>query len=144
MTVAAVLERDGHFMLVEELIDGRRVLNQPAGHWERGESLVQACTRETLEECGVAFTPTALVGIYRWAFTRDGNEITFLRFTFAGDVGERNPARALDRDIVATHWLTHAALSARSAEHRSPLVMRSVDDFIAGKRYSLDVLAHLD
>lgn len=144
VTVAAVLEHDGRFLLIEEWSHGRRVLNQPAGHWEPGESLVQACVRETLEECGYAFTPQALVGIYRWRFTRDAEDITFLRFTFCGTVGERDPRRALDAEIITTHWLTAAEVRARAGDHRSPLVTRSIDDYLAGKRFSLDVISHLE
>ena len=138
-TVAAVIERDGLFLLVEEVSNGRRVLNQPAGHLDPGESLVQACVRETLEETGYAFRPQALVGIYRWVYTPADS--TFLRFAFAGEVGALDASRALDREIVCTHWLSREALAARADMHRSPLVMRCVDDYLAGKRFALDVFS---
>lgn len=138
VTVAAVLERGGKFLLVEETIDGRRVLNQPAGHLDPGESLVEACVREVREETCWQFEPTGLVGIYRW-FYRPA-EVTFLRFCFRGNlVKETNAAR--DQQIDALHWLTPAELSARRAEHRSPLVQRCVEDFLAGRYFPLDILS---
>jgi 8-oxo-dGTP pyrophosphatase MutT (NUDIX family) len=138
-TVAAVIERDGRFLLVEEISDGRRVLNQPAGHLDPGESLVEACVRETLEETAYAFEPTSLVGIYRWHYAPADN--TFLRFAFAGSVGNVDASRTLDTEIVATHWLSREDLAARPEMHRSPLVMRCVDDYLAGRRFPLDVFS---
>ena len=138
-TVAAVIERAGKFLFVEEISDGRRVLNQPAGHLDLGESLVEACVRETLEETAYAFEPTSLVGIYRWHYAPADN--TFLRFAFAGKVGNVDAARRLDTEIVATHWLSRDELAARPEMHRSPLVMRCVDDYLAGRRYPLDVFS---
>ena len=138
VTVAAVIERGGRFLLVEERIDGRLVLNQPAGHLDPGESLVAACAREVLEETAHGFTPKYLVGIYRWHYAP--KDITFLRFCFIGNVlGVEN--RPLDKEIVAAHWLTLAELKTRKAEHRSPLVLKCVEDFLAGKRYPLDVFS---
>ena len=138
VTVAAVIERDGKFLFVEELIDGRRVLNQPAGHLDPGESLVAACAREVLEETAHRVTPTALVGVYRWHYA--AKDITFLRFCFTGNVlaVEKRP---LDKEIVATHWLGLDELKSRTVEHRSPLVQRCVEDFLAGRRYPLDLLS---
>lgn len=138
-TVAAVIERDGRFLLVEEVSDGRHVLNQPAGHLDPGESLVEACVRETLEETAHAFEPTSLVGIYRWHYAPAGN--TFLRFAFAGTVGSADPGRSLDAEILATHWLSREDIAARPEMHRSPLVMRCVDDYLAGRRFPLDVFS---
>jgi 8-oxo-dGTP pyrophosphatase MutT (NUDIX family) len=139
VTVAAVIEREGKFLVVEEIADGRRVLNQPAGHLDPGESLVEACARETLEETAHRFTPTTLVGIYRWMYERAG--VTFLRFAFAGRLEGIEEGRALDKEIVAARWLTRAKLAARRAEHRSPLVERCVDDYLAGRRFPLEVLS---
>ena len=139
VTVAAVIERDGRFLLVEEVAGGRRVLNQPAGHLDPGESLVAACVRETLEETAHAFEPRALVGVYRWHHA--SSDSTYLRFAFAGEVGEAEPSRALDKEIVALHWLSVAELRERSPMHRSPLVMRCVDDHLAGRRFPLQVLS---
>lgn len=137
-TVAAVMERDGRFLLVEERIDGRRVLNQPAGHLDPGESLIAACRREVLEETAHRFEPTALVGIYRWHYA--AKDVTFLRFCFAGRI-EGTAERPLDKEIVRLHWLTPAELEARKADHRSPLVQKCVQDFVAGRRFALDILS---
>lgn len=137
-TVAAVIERDGRFLLVEERIEGRLVLNQPAGHLDPGESLIEACRREVLEETAHRFAPAALVGIYRWHYA--ARDVTFLRFCFTGRI-EGIEQRALDREIVRLHWLTPEELFARRAEHRSPLVQRCVDDFRDGRRFPLDVFS---
>ena len=137
-TVAAVVERDGRFLLVEERIDGRMVLNQPAGHLDPGESLVDACRREVLEETAHRFEPTALVGIYRWVYAP--RNITFLRFCFRGRI-EGLEDRPLDRQISALHWLSREELLRRIEQHRSPLVQRCVDDFIAGRQFPLDVFS---
>jgi 8-oxo-dGTP pyrophosphatase MutT (NUDIX family) len=138
VTVAAVVERGGKFLLVEELIDGRRVLNQPAGHLDPDESLIDACRREVLEETAHPFTPTGLVGIYRWHYA--AKDVTFLRFCFRGNVEEAEK-RALDKQILALHWLTPAQLTDRRAEHRSPLVQKCVEDFLAGRHFPLEVLS---
>lgn len=138
-TVAAVIERGGRFLLVEEVSDGRRVLNQPAGHLDPDESLVQACVRETLEESAHLFAPTSLVGIYRWIYAPEN--ATFLRFAFAGELRGVDASRKLDAEIVATHWLSREDLAARADMHRSPLVMRCVDDYLAGRRFPLDVFS---
>ena len=141
VTVAALAEQDGCFLLVEEEIAGRRVLNQPAGHLEPGESLRAAVVRETLEETGRDFTPRGVVGIYRWA--NPGSEQTFLRVCFAGEVGERSPGRELDPAIVDTLWLDPASLRAEPERLRSPMVLRCIDDHRAGRHYPLDVLQDL-
>jgi 8-oxo-dGTP pyrophosphatase MutT (NUDIX family) len=139
VTVAAVIERGGKFLLVEEAIDGRRVLNQPAGHLDPGESLSAACAREVLEETAHRFSPTALVGIYRWHYA--AKDVTFLRFCFSGRIDAVEKERALDKEIVALHWLGIDELKKRKSEHRSPLVQRCVDDFLAGKRYPLELFS---
>ena len=139
VTVAAVLERGGKFLFVEERIDGRLVLNQPAGHLDAGESLVEACRREVLEETAHAFEPRALVGVYRWHYAAE--DVTFLRFCFTGDVAAADPALKLDKEIVRLHWLSLEELKARGAHHRSPLVQKCVDDFLAGRRFPLEVLS---
>jgi 8-oxo-dGTP pyrophosphatase MutT (NUDIX family) len=138
VTVAAVIERGGRFLLVEERIDGRIVLNQPAGHLDPGESLLAACRREVLEETAHRFEPTSLVGIYRWHYA--AREVTFLRFCFSGEI-KGVEDRALDREIVALHWLTEGEVKSRQAEHRSPLVQKCVDDFVGGRHFPLDVLS---
>jgi len=138
VTVAAVIERDGRFLLVEERIDGRIVLNQPAGHLDRGEPLLAACRREVLEETAHRFEPTGLVGIYRWHYA--ARDVTFLRFCFSGEI-RGVEERALDREIVALRWLTEGEVKSRKSEHRSPLVQECVQDFLAGRRVPLDVLS---
>ena len=139
VTVAAVLERGGKFLLVEELVDGRRVLNQPAGHLDPGESLVEACVREVREETLWQFEPTGLVGIYRWHYAPD--DVTFLRFCFRGNLGKEEKKGARDKQILALHWLTPAALTERRAEHRSPLVQKCVEDFLSGRFFPLETLS---
>jgi 8-oxo-dGTP pyrophosphatase MutT (NUDIX family) len=139
VTVAAVIERHGKFLLVQERIDGQLVLNQPAGHLDPGESLVAACTREVLEETAHRFEPTGLVGIYRWRHA--AKDVTFLRFCFHGRVGQADSFGKLDQEIVALHWLTATQLEERRAEHRSPLVQKCVEDFLAGRHYPLEVLS---
>jgi 8-oxo-dGTP pyrophosphatase MutT (NUDIX family) len=140
VTVAAVIEQGGRFLLVEEhTVDGLR-LNNPAGHLDPGESIVQAVVREVLEETACTFTPSHLVGIYLARLQRSGADITYLRFAFAGSVGEPAPGRALDAPIVRTLWLTPAEIEASRERHRSPLLWRCVQDHLAGRRYPLDLL----
>jgi len=139
VTVAAVIERQGKFLLVEERIDGKLVLNQPAGHLDPGESLLDACRREVLEETAQRFEPTGLVGIYRWRHA--AKDVTFLRFCFRGKLGQADSSRSLDQEIVALRWLTPEELKKRAAEHRSPLVQKCVEDFLAGRHYPLEVLS---
>jgi 8-oxo-dGTP pyrophosphatase MutT (NUDIX family) len=139
VTVAAVIERDGRFLFVQERIDGQLVLNQPAGHLDPGESLVAACRREVLEETAHHFEPGALVGVYRWHYA--ARDVTFLRFCFRGKILGREEHRPLDKQIIGVHWLTPAELAARRAEQRSPLVARCVDDFLAGRSFPLEVFS---
>jgi 8-oxo-dGTP pyrophosphatase MutT (NUDIX family) len=145
VTVAALIERDGHFLLVEEdTADGLR-LNNPAGHLDPGESPIQACIREVLEETAHDFTPTAVVGVYlnRFRRTRTGDDITYLRFAFAGQLGTHHGWRALDEGIVRTVWMTPEEIRATRDRHRSPLLLRCLDDYLAGQRFSLN-LVHTD
>jgi 8-oxo-dGTP pyrophosphatase MutT (NUDIX family) len=140
-TVATIVCRDGAFLLVEEETRAGVRLNQPAGHLEAGESLVAAAMRETLEETGYHVAPTALVGIYRWQAPVTG--ATFIRFAFAADVVGHEPDRSLDEGILRALWLSYDDLTASRATHRSPLVMRCVDDFRAGNRRPLDLVTEL-
>ena len=142
VTVAAVIERDGKFLLIEERDGSALVLNQPAGHWEEGETLQAACVRETAEESAYHFTPTMLVGIYRWR--PPPSATTYLRFAFAGRLGERDADRVLDEGIVRTVWLSLDEIKAARSRHRSPLVLRCVEDYLAGRRFALDVLTHFE
>lgn len=141
VTVAAIIERDRHFLLVEEeTSDGIR-FNQPAGHLEPCETLVDAAARETLEEAAFEFSPTALVGMYmsRYLSSRTKQEVTYLRFAFAGDLG-REIDRPLDQGILRKVWMTREELIECESKHRSPLVMRCIDDYLAGKRAPLSVI----
>lgn len=140
VTVAAVVERHGRFLLVQERVARRLVLNQPAGHLEQGESLLQAVAREAREETGHAFAPRAVTGIYLWRGT-DGR--SFLRVAFSGELGPRDAAARLDRSIVRTAWLRRDELAARGGELRSPLVLACVDDYLRGVRYPLELLTHV-
>ena len=138
VTVAAVIQHEGRYLLVEEqTADGIRI-NQPAGHLEPGESILEGAVRETLEETAYGFLPTALVGIYRWQHPTSG--VTYLRFAFCGELGPHRADRPLDRGIVRTLWLTPEQLRSRASSHRSPLVLRCVEDHLAGRRHSLDML----
>ncbi len=141
VTVAAVMERDGRFCLVEEEIDGRLVLNQPAGHWERGETLAHAAAREAREETGYDFAPTHVVGVYGWHLA--AKDVTFLRFAFGGEATGWDPERALDKEIRRVVWMTPEEVRASAPQHRSPLVLACVEDALRGARHPLDLLAHL-
>jgi 8-oxo-dGTP pyrophosphatase MutT (NUDIX family) len=143
VTVAAVVQRDGKFLLVEEETEAGLAFNQPAGHLEEGESLVDAVIREALEETAYHFVPTHLVGIYNWKHP-DKDDKTYLRFAFAGELRGFEPERPLDEGIVAARWLTLDEVKATQARHRSPLILRCIDDMLAGKRYPLDLLVHYD
>ncbi len=141
ITVAAVIERAGRFLLVEERAARRLVLNQPAGHLEDAESLVEAVVREVREETAHHFRPEALVGIYLWRQPATGD--TFLRVAFSGAAEGPDTALQLDREIVRAVWLSREHLAARPNVHRSPLVMRCIDDYLAGCRFPLSLLATL-
>lgn len=139
VTVAAVIEQDGRFLLVEEeAADGLR-LNTPAGHLDPGESPAEGCARETLEETAHHFAPTALIGIYM-ARTRGAEDITYLRFAFTGTLGALEPHRPLDHGIVRTLWMTADEIRASAARHRSPLLLQCVEDYLAGKRHPLELI----
>ena len=142
VTVAAVIEQDGKFLLVEEHTPEGLRLNNPAGHLDPGESPLQGCAREALEETTHTFTPTALVGVYlsRMQRASTGEDVTYLRFAFAGALGEVVPGRSLDRGIVRTVWLTPAEIRASTARHRSPLVLRCIEDHLAGHGFALTLL----
>jgi len=141
VTVASVVERDGRYLLVEEQTRAGLKINQPAGHLESGESLPAAAVRETLEETAWRVAPTALVGIYRWQASDNG--ATFVRFSFAADALEHHAARKLDVGIVRALWLTYEEIAARRNDHRSPLVMRCIDDYRRGQRWPLGLVAEI-
>jgi len=140
VTVAAVVERDGRYLLVEEQTEEGLLFNQPAGHLEPGESLVLGAEREALEETAHEFRATHLVGIYSWR--HPAKDITYLRFAFAGTLGRHHAGRSLDTGIVRAAWLTPDEIRASSQRHRSPLVLRCVEDHLRGVRAPLDLLVH--
>jgi len=138
MTVAAVIEADGRYLVVEEMAEDNRVFNQPAGHLEPGERLVDAVVREVLEEAGAHFVPEHVIGLYRWINPR--NNETHLRVAFAGHLNGSEPGRVLDEPIIAPHWLSYEELVDRREQLRSPLVLGCIDDHLRGRRYPLELL----
>lgn len=138
VTVAAVIERDGRFLLVEEHTDRGRLFNQPAGHLDPGESLVRAVARETLEETACNFEPTGLLGVYQYHSGAD--DVTYIRFAFTGKITGPEAGRPLDTGIIRAVWLTPQEIRRDAARHRSPLVMRCIVDYLAGRRFPLDIL----
>jgi len=142
LTVAAVIEQNGRFLMVEENVEGRIVLNQPAGHVEAGESFIEAVKRETLEETAHYFAPQAVTGIYRW--THPDNGLTFVRHAFCGAVGEPEPDLELDEGILRALWLSPDELLAQPDKLRSPLVMQSIEDYLNGQRYPLKLYRDIE
>ena len=140
-TVAAIIEQNGKFLLVEEQTDRGNRYNQPAGHLEDGESLIQAVMRETMEETAYEFTPEFLLGIYHWKHTH--NDTTYLRFSFIGKVGVHYPMQQLDDGIVQAVWMDIDEMRHKANLMRSPQVLMCVEDYLAGKRYPLQVVTHL-
>ena len=146
VTVAAVIERNGRFLLVEEHTPEGLRLNNPAGHLDPGESPADGCARETLEETTYRFRPTALVGVYLSRFQRPAPEvgtvqdITYLRFAFCGELGEAQAGRTLDTGIVRTLWMSPDEIRASRAQHRSPLLLQCMEDSLAGQRHTLDLI----
>jgi 8-oxo-dGTP pyrophosphatase MutT (NUDIX family) len=146
-TVAAVIERDGRFLLIEEHTPEGLRLNNPAGHLDPGESPQEACVREVLEETAHAFTPTALLGIYYGRFQRpaspnwpQGEDISYMRFAFCGSVGEAIAGRSLDTGIVRTLWMSPDEIRASWERHRSPLLLQCMEDYLAGQRFALEMV----
>lgn len=142
VTVAAIIEKNGRYLLIEEnTLEGLR-LNNPAGHLDPGESPAEGCARETLEETAHSFIPTALVGIYLSRFQRPstGEDITYLRMAFCGEIGKQQPELSLDEGIVRTLWMTPEEVRASSDRHRSPLVLQCIEDHLAGQRFPLNVI----
>jgi len=140
VTVAAVVERDGAFLLVEEQTETGIRYNQPAGHLEAGESLIDAVIRETLEESARDFRPEALLGIYQ--YRQAGRGVTYLRFAFTGTLSEPHPGRPLDSGILQALWMSVAEIRACRERHRNPLLMQCIDDYLAGQRHPLHLLHH--
>ena len=142
VTVAAVIERDGKFLLIEEETERGACFNQPAGHLEPNESLVAGAIRETLEESAYSFSPSALIGVYH--YRHHAKQITYMRFAFTGDVSVHHKERALDTGIIRTVWMSPGEIRNCSDRLRTPLVMRCVEDYLAGRRYPLDLTTHYD
>ncbi len=142
VTVAAIIEHEGRFLMVEEHTPEGLMLNNPAGHLDPAESPLEGVVREALEETARVFTPQALVGIYLSRFTRPatGEDVTYLRFAYGGTVGEPVAGRTLDEGIVRTLWMSPDELRASAARHRSPLVLQCVHDHLAGRRLPLDLV----
>lgn len=143
ITVAAIIEHEQKFLLVEERAEGQVVYNQPAGHWEEGESLIDAAVRETLEETGWEFFPTALVGIYRWQHPH--KDETFLRFAFCGESGDKQVSEKLDDGIISTNWLSADEILALPEEKiRSTMVTHCLKDYMNGKRFDLGLIQDIN
>ncbi len=148
-TVAAIIEQKGRFLLVEEHSPEGVRLNNPAGHLDPGESLIEACVRETLEETAYEFTPESIIGIYLSRFSRKGTkdialeDISYLRFAFTGTLGQLLSNRSLDHGIIRTMWLTPDEIRNSKQLHRSPLVLQCVEDYLIGQRFDLSVLKTL-
>ena len=140
-TVAAIIELNGKFLLVEEVTERGNRFNQPAGHLEYGESLIQAVIRETMEEAAYEFTPEALLGVYQWKHPH--NDTTYLRFAFIGKVGVHYPLQELDDGIVQAVWMDIDEIRDKAGLMRSPQVITCVEDYLAGKRFPLDVITDL-
>ncbi len=140
-TVAAIVELNGKFLLVEEITDRGNRFNQPAGHLEDNETLIEAAIRETLEETAYDFTPEALLGIYHWK--HDHNDTTYLRFAFIGNVDKHYPKQALDDGIIRAVWMSIDEIRAKAQLMRSPQVLTCFEDYLNGRRYPLALLTHL-
>lgn len=142
VTVAAVIERDGKFLLVEEHTSQGLRFNQPAGHLEANESLLHAVTREAREESAYDFEPEYLIGVYRWH--ANSSDTTYLRFAYSGRILAHHAEQPLDDGIVRAIWMTPEEIRASVAQHRSPLILQCVEDYLAGKRYPLELITHYD
>ena len=142
VTVAALVEREGRFLMVEEKDGAHIVYNQPAGHLDEGEGLTDAVVRETFEETAWQFRPTSIIGVYRWM--NPHNRHTYLRVCFNGVCEKHDAARRLDKGIVRALWLTRGELLELGPRLRSPMVLHCVDDYLAGKHYPLELLNELD
>jgi NADH pyrophosphatase NudC (nudix superfamily) len=142
LTVAAVIEKRYRFLFVEELVGGNKVINQPAGHVEPGESLHTAVVREMLEETAWEFIPSAIIGVYLWTHPESSDR--FLRVVYAGQIQNYDTTRELDEGILRTLWLSREDLLARSEQLRSPMVLRGVDDYLAGTRFPVGMFQQIE
>ncbi len=140
-TVAAIIERDNRFLMVEEISGNQNVYNQPAGHLDPDESLIEAAIRETQEETAWQFTPEYISGIYRW--DQSSTNRCFLRVAFVGSCDNHDKEQPLDDGIIRALWLTRDELIAQTDKLRSPMVLRCIDDYLEGKKYPLDLLTDI-
>ena len=140
-TVAAIIEHDNKFLMVEELVNNERVFNQPAGHLDPDESLIDAVIRETLEETAWNFVPEAITGIYLWKHPDNGE--SFLRVSFCGSCHDHNPEQTLDDGILQAVWKSRDELIQQQPQLRSPMVINCIDDYLAGKRFPMDILVNV-
>jgi 8-oxo-dGTP pyrophosphatase MutT (NUDIX family) len=145
-TVAAIIEKNGKFLLVEEHTSEGLRLNNPAGHLDEGETLIEACAREAMEETTHPFKPTRLIGVYMSRFQRPAHkdtpsqDVTYLRFAFCGELGDAQAERSLDTGIVRTLWMTPEEIRASAERHRSPLIIQCMEDYLSGQRFPLDLI----
>ncbi|MSP86191.1 MAG: NUDIX hydrolase [Methylotenera sp.] len=140
-TVAAIVEDQGKFLLVEEMTERGNRFNQPAGHLEDNEKLIDAVIRETLEETAYSFKPESLLGVYHWK--HEHNDTTYLRFAYIGSVSNYQPNLALDEGIVRTVWMTVEEMRRNALRMRSPQVLKCVEDYLTGQQFPLSVVTHL-
>lgn len=139
VTVAAVIEKDKQFLMIEEVdADGHAVINQPAGHLEKDETLLIAVKREVQEETAWEFEPEKIIGVY--LYPSPNNDVTYLRICFSGRCIHHHPQQKLDEGIIQALWMTREELETQIKKLRSPLVMRCIDDYLSGKQYPLDLL----
>ncbi|HEX4872758.1 MAG TPA: NUDIX hydrolase [Nevskiaceae bacterium] len=141
VVLACVVERGGRFLMVEEAINGQHVFNQPAGHWEPGETLFEGAVREVREETGWRVRLSGFIGVYEWQ--PETLPYPFLRLCFAAEALGAEPAAVLDSGIIAAHWLRHEEIVALGPRLRSPAVLRSLEDYRAGQVHSLNLVRHL-
>lgn len=139
VTVAAIIHQEGKFLLVEEIVNGKKVINQPAGHLDNNESLIDAVIRETLEETRWDLTPSYISGIYRWVHD---NDETYLRICFVGNVERENKKLKLDKGIEQAIWLSEDEVRQHT-NLRSPLVIKSIEDYLSGKKYPLSLIQNI-
>lgn len=141
-TVATVVEKDGHFLIVEESVEGKVVYNQPAGHLEQGESLFDGAIRETLEETAWLVTLTGFLGLYQ--YTAESNHICYVRSCFIATPRQHYPDKPLDTGVLRAVWMTRADLLKRQEQMRSPIVLKVIDDYLAGRHYPLDLVHYMN
>jgi len=142
ITVAAIIEQDGKYLMIREMANGLEVYNQPAGHWEVDETLIEAAIRETQEETAWRFIPEAVVAIYRWKHPE--KDEVFLRITFCGTADNHQADQPLDKGILEAIWMTREELAGlEEIQRRSAMVLQSIDDYESGKRFDLNLLSEV-